>query len=434
VLSAFAEGTVYAAFDGHQDDNFQPHVLKSIDYGQTWKSIASNLPDYGPVHVVVEHFRNPQLLFAGTEFGLFFTVDGGGRWLELKNNLPTVAVHDIVIHPRENDLVLGTHGRGFWILDDISALEGMTAKAGALVPRLFPIRRAWQFHRTVRGRNATGQQRFIAPNPPDGAILTYFARQGDRVSLDVFDGSGALVRGVLSDRLTSSTGVHRAVWDLRSAPLQGAVAGGPSEARGAFVLPGIYDVQLRVDNQEQRQSVTVVGDPLVTLTESDRRAWHATLATLAGLHRSSVAAIAVLDRLTTDLETVRGAIQAMPSLPAALLQDHQRLSRELADVNKVFRGEPERGVALTPGPPALAQQIAGLYGEVEASTALPTEEQKRLTVQSQALLKRQIERLNLLTGAVNVLNQELDSAGVPWTIGRPLSYPPLALPPSPRGR
>ncbi len=427
ILSSAAEGTVYAAFDGHQDNNFKPYVLKSTDYGQSWTSIASNLPDHGPVHVIVEHFRTPKLLFAGTEFGVFFTLDGGGRWLQLKNNLPTVAVHDIVVHPRENDLVLATHGRGFWILDDITALERMAADAAA-ASRLFPVRRAWQFQRAVRGRNATGQQRFIGPNPPEGAILTYFARAGDRVSLDVLDHDGTPIRRVVTNTAAPHTGVHRAVWDLRSAPPAQA-GGGPSRDRGAFVLPGTYEARLRVGSEEHRESVQVVGDPLITLSDADRRTRQSTLTTLAELQAAAAAATSVIDRLGADLRMVRAAMAAVPSLSEALLEEHQALSGKLAEITTVFRGEPARGIALTPGPPALAQQVAQLHSQVEASTALPTEEQRRLTAESQDIMKQQIERLNELSRALAALNEKLDAADVPWTAGRPLALPRLRAAP-----
>ena len=120
------EGTAYATFDGHRMGDFKVYVYMTTDFGETWRSIASNLPqNNGIVHVIREHPRNPNLLFVGTEFGLFVSYDRGGNWTQIKQNLPTVPVDDILIHPRDNDLILGTHGRSIWVMDDITPIEQM---------------------------------------------------------------------------------------------------------------------------------------------------------------------------------------------------------------------------------------------------------------------------------------------------------------------
>jgi photosystem II stability/assembly factor-like uncharacterized protein len=431
VLSRFGESTIYATFDGHQDNNFRPHVLRSTDYGQTWAAIATGLPEDGPVHVIVEHHRNRQLLFVGTEFGLFFTVDGGARWVPLRNNLPTVAVHDIVIHPRDNDLVLGTHGRGFWVLDDLAPLEGLSAETMSGSATLFPIRRAWQLHRFVRGRNATGQQRFTGPNPPDGAIVSYYARKDERVELDVLDAQGAVVRQLIDGRPAPRTGVFRVTWDLRHASPAPARAADDDEGffggpRGPFVLPGKYNVRLRTSGGEQRQTVEVLPDPLVTLSTEHRQVWHQTLLGLADMYRVSRAALSALDRLRTDLATAKAAVAASGSAGEALRKQEAAASTEVAALTRILRGEPSRGIALTPGPPALAQQIQQLLSSVEGSTALPTADQQRLTKQSHQRLGEVVTRLNELTAkTVPALFQGMDAQGVGWTAGRPLTLAPL---------
>src|SRR5262249_22511015 len=175
-LSRSAERTLYATFDGHQDNSFLPYVLKSVDYGKSWTSIAGDLPKTASVRTIVEYPRNPNVLFVGTETGVFVSIAGGGHWVSLGNNLPTVPVHDIVVHPRENDLVLGTHGRGFWILDDISIFDGLTPEALGSPTYLASIRPALQLHRFDRGRRFLGHRSFTASNPPDGAIITYYVK------------------------------------------------------------------------------------------------------------------------------------------------------------------------------------------------------------------------------------------------------------------
>ena len=149
--SHFEEGTAYLSFDGHRSDNFQPWVFKTIDYGQTWTNISNNIPDGHSVYVIKEDLKNPNLLFVGTEFAVFYSINGGRSWIKLNNNLPTVAIHDLVIHPRDGDLIAGTHGRGIWILDDITPLQQATDEVLAAEARLFESRHAIRWLSIERG-------------------------------------------------------------------------------------------------------------------------------------------------------------------------------------------------------------------------------------------------------------------------------------------
>ena len=139
--SHFDAGTAYASFDGHRTDDYRTYLYATADFGKTWRPLAQGLP-FGWVHVVREDLVNRNLLFAGTEFGVHASLDGGRSWFSLRNNLPTVAVHDIAIHPRERDLIIGTHGRGIWVLDDISFLREMSEALLASDFRLFGVRPA----------------------------------------------------------------------------------------------------------------------------------------------------------------------------------------------------------------------------------------------------------------------------------------------------
>ena len=176
VASKYSEGAAYAAFDGHRNDDYGIYLFATTDYGETWKAIRNGIPETaGSVHVVREHPRNANLLFAGTEFGLWVSWDRGANWSALKNNFPTVPVDDIQIQARENDLVVATHGRSIWILDDLTALEKMDGSVAASELTFFPPRTAATWH--VRHRRwSAGQQMFTAKNPPEGAILNYYLR------------------------------------------------------------------------------------------------------------------------------------------------------------------------------------------------------------------------------------------------------------------
>ncbi len=208
---------VYATLNNWQRGDYKPYVVKSTDRGRTFTNVTSNLPDRHPAWAIVQDFVNPNLLFLGTEYGLFFTVDGGTRWVQLKGGLPTIQVRDLDIQKRENDLVLGTFGRGFYVLDDYSALRGVTAQSMAQDAVLFPLRNTYQF--TTRNQIRAAPSDWTAPNPPYGAVLTYnvgaAAPTGSAWAISISDASGKEVRRL---DLPNDTGVKRVVWNLAGAP------------------------------------------------------------------------------------------------------------------------------------------------------------------------------------------------------------------------
>ncbi len=271
-----AEGTVYAAFDGHRNNDFKPYVYKSTDYGQTWTSITSNLPDFGSVQVIREHPRNPNLLFVGTEFGLFVSVNGGGAWARVRSGFPTVAVHDLLIHPRANDLIVATHGRGLWVINDIAPLERLANAARASVAQLFPVRAATEMN-LAGGGGTPGDRQFDMPNPPNGAIITYLANKPlTGAKLVITDRAGGVVRELSAK---GEPGVHRIIWDLHwASPVEepetppnadGGFFGG--QQRGPFVNAGTYTVQVRTGatgDVAAQTTVEVKRDPAVRLTDA----------------------------------------------------------------------------------------------------------------------------------------------------------------------
>ncbi len=167
---------VYAAFDNHKKGDFKPYILRSDDKGNSWKSVASDLPDSGYVHVIVEDFEDPHLLFAGTEFGVFFTNDGGKKWIQLKGGLPTIAVMDLKLHKEEKDLVLATFGRGFYVLDDYTALRSVDKELLQKDNYIFPVSDALMYVQTNLGTGSQGASYFTSENPPYGAVFTYYLK------------------------------------------------------------------------------------------------------------------------------------------------------------------------------------------------------------------------------------------------------------------
>jgi photosystem II stability/assembly factor-like uncharacterized protein len=234
---------VFASMNNWQRGDYKPYVVRSNDRGRTWTNITGNLPALHDVWAVAQDHVNGNLLFAGTEFGLFFTVNGGGHWVKLVGNMPPAQVRDIDMQRRENDVVMATFGRGFWILDDYTALRGVSADAMAEEARLFPMRHAYQF--TPWGLAPDGSTGLSTiggnvtfPNPPVGAILTYHLRQplpaGTSLVANILDAQGRQVRRLT---LANTAGLHRTVWNLRgeapAAPAGGGRLGGAGAAGGA---------------------------------------------------------------------------------------------------------------------------------------------------------------------------------------------------------
>ena len=228
--SHFDPATAYVTFDGHRSDVFTPWIFKTTDYGRSWTNIATTIPDGQVVHLVREDLRNPNLLFAGTEFAVFASLDGGRRWTRFMNGMPTVATQDLVIHPRDNDLVAGTHGRSIWIADDISPLQQLTPDVLAAPAHLFEQRAATLWQDGSRG-GQRGHFWFGGDNPPSvipssatlpragirsTALIAYYLRSPptSEPTLEISDGRGQTHRVTLPGR----AGIHRYRWDLRFTP------------------------------------------------------------------------------------------------------------------------------------------------------------------------------------------------------------------------
>jgi hypothetical protein len=214
--SHFQEGTAYVSFDGHENADFRPWVFRTRDYGRTWENITADLPSSHPVYVVREDPKNPKLLFAGTEFAVFYSVNGGRSWSELNLNMPTVAVHDLVVHPRDNDLIAGTHGRGIWIMDDITPLQQATEEVLASTAHLFKNRDAVNWY-SIRTGGSGGAFYFQGENPRRDAAINYYI--GDAASgsviFEISNAAGNLKRTYTVD---AQPGIHRLFWDMRYDP------------------------------------------------------------------------------------------------------------------------------------------------------------------------------------------------------------------------
>ena len=239
VPSRFDEATVYATFDGHRNNDFETYIYASTDYGQNWRSISANLKGE-VVRTLIEDQKNPDVLYLGTETGLFVTIDRGRSWQRIKANLPTVRIDEIALHPRDNAMILGTHGRVIWVLDNMSPIqEYAAAQAATADAKLFAPAPAAMYRRPARDRNYEfwGDQIFYGENPPQAAVITWLLKKpAGEVALRITDAAGKAVREISGPVLANSNkaGIQSACWDLRVQPVPApAGAGGDAAAVAA---------------------------------------------------------------------------------------------------------------------------------------------------------------------------------------------------------
>jgi photosystem II stability/assembly factor-like uncharacterized protein len=251
--------TGYVSVDGHRSNDMRPYVYVTRNYGQTWQSIAGDLPQFGNVNTIRQDPKNPRLLYAGTEFGFFVSLDEGRSWKRFMNNLATVRVDDVLVHPRDNDLVLATHGRSVVIMDDITPLQQLTPEILAGDAFLFEPREAvlWKADRRT-SRSVTGAKNWTGQNAPAGSAISYYLRQpaSGEVTLTISNpATGEVFRTLQAPR---TAGLNRVQWNLRANPQPGGQGGQPQQ--GALAEPGRYRVTLRVDGRDYIQHVTVLED------------------------------------------------------------------------------------------------------------------------------------------------------------------------------
>jgi photosystem II stability/assembly factor-like uncharacterized protein len=222
VPSNFDAATAYVSLDNHRNDDWKPYLFKTTDYGKTWASVAGNLPARGPINAVREDYDNPNLLFVGTEFALFVTLDGGKDWKPFSTGLPSVRIDDLLIHPRDRDLIVATHGRSFYIADDITPLEQL-GRAGNANVVLFEPRPAVQWKNDAEATRRVTAKQFRGQNPQGGTALSFWARSdGGDARIEILDG-GQVIRTITT---TMRAGINRVQWDLQADPSQPATAGG----------------------------------------------------------------------------------------------------------------------------------------------------------------------------------------------------------------
>lgn len=469
--SRFDPGLVYAAFNNHKQGDFKPYLLKSADRGRTWTSVAADLPARGSVWTIAEDSVERQLLFAGTEFGLYFSRDGGAKWLRLKGGLPTIPVRDLAIQKREGDLVIATFGRGFFVLDDLTPLRLATETLFEAPFASFPVRKAAAYIPQqplgLRGKAFLGETLFTAPNPPFGAVFTYYlkdelktkrkarldaekqagkkgvelaypthaelraeAREDDpAVVLTVTDADGQVVR-----RLTgpARAGVQRVAWDLRFPPANPArLTPLPTDnpffdpPEGPLVVPGSYSVsfETRVDGVvaplAAPQGFVVESLGLQTLQAPDAGELLAFQRKTARLQRAALGAVQAAEEAQGRLKAAKKAIEDTPAATAALGAEALRIERALDELLIGLRGDRVLASRYEATPMSTTDKIEAIVSAQWSATVAPTGTSRKAYADAADAFETQLAALRtLLDGDLRALEAAMEKAGAPWTPGR----------------
>ncbi|HEX7051443.1 MAG TPA: hypothetical protein VF188_14645 [Longimicrobiales bacterium] len=391
--SAAAPGRAYVALDAHRRGDFRPYVFRTDDFGRSWTPLVNGLPADGSVNVLIEHPDNPDLLFLGTEHALFVSLDAGAHWSRLRAGLPTTLIDDLGIHPRENDLIVATHGRGLWILDDITPLERWSDEVAAAPVHLFPIRPATIFQ-YWKDTSYRGHAVFAGENPPFGAILNYhLAESAAAAEITITNADGRVVRRL--DAPASGGIVHRVVWDLRHEPPPSADRDDDAATmralphslapRGPFVSPGTYTVALEADGARTTRTVTVRGDPLMPLTLAQAREREAFLLDILAMQRQVWDAMRRADTLRHALTentggpggTKASAARAERTTEADRLRTRlDRLRRQIYGLAREFNGAGAQQGSLYPPTATHRRRKAELEAELQEAVAALAEAER----------------------------------------------------------
>jgi photosystem II stability/assembly factor-like uncharacterized protein len=470
VASRHDASTVYASFDNHKNSDFAPYLLKSTDTGRTWASIAGNLPPRGTVYCLAEDHVDPELLFCGTEFGLFFTLDGGKAWHRFRSGLPTIQVKDLCIQRKMNDLVIGTFGRGIYVIDDYSPLRNVKSETKAAI---FPIRDAVLFVPSSQfggaGKSFQGASFYTADNPPFGAAINYVLKEGLKtkkqkrkdaerelakagkpvpyptneelraeadeepptVWLQILDSEGVPVRIIPG---VTSEGTHRVHWDLRdpSASLPAPRAPSPDDddddtprGSGPLVPPGKYTARLfqRIDGKvtalASSGEFNVVLDPQITTAVADVKEQVAFHRQVLKLQRVVAAANGVASEAGTRLDQIKRALDASPDGGEVDRQTVRTLLATHRSIVTAFRGDAVLRTRQESVPESIGDRLGFAAGAASRYIGRPTGTQKdSYAIASKEFTATLAKLKQLVEKDIPALEKRLDLIDAPFTPGR----------------
>ncbi len=410
----------YLVYDDHRRGNWTPYAYRTGDYGQSWQSLATD-ELHGFVHVLEEDPVEPRLLFLGTEFGMYVSLDQGASWMRWRNGLPPAPVRALVVHPRDHDLAVGTHGRAAYVVDDIRPLRALAADPTVADAALhvFPAASAIQYvEAEAQGYRSTGHAMFMGDLRPYGALLHYWmaapgsdgdgaAAASSRARISIADASGQVVRTLSG---TAHRGLNRVVWDLRSGPADSTADFGQPSSPGPWVLPGRYDVRVEAGGQSAEGAVQVVADPRTDFSMADRRARIAVQTEAAGWARSAARA---RQRLERTIEAVDQVLASLPADADELRAQGAALRDELAALNRrLFTGPECQGIC---GRTTVAARVRAPLRKLNSAQDAPSATDRLAMAHAKAaldeLLSETSAALDGPDGPVEVYRQALRSAG-----------------------
>jgi photosystem II stability/assembly factor-like uncharacterized protein len=458
VASEHAADTAFAAFDNHKNADFKPYLMKTTDAGKTWASIAGDLPERGTVYCLAEDPTSPNLLFCGTEFGLYFTADGGKKWHRMKNGLPTIQVKDLVVQKHNHDLVVATFGRGFYVIDDYSALRKLTAEADVKKDAVIPPAATYAYVQSSQlgggGKSFQGAAHYFADNPPYGATFTVTlkdtlktkkqmrkekeaeARKANKdieypklealraeaeeeapsVSLVIQDSSGDVVQRV---GCPTGEGVHRVTWNLRE------MGTSPDGGDGYLVVPGRYTAHLtkRQDGKTTKLcepvAFVVETDPLSKLTAGDFADIAAFNKEVKAATKRLTATTKTADELAAKVEAMRKALKLAAKPDDAADAKLTALAEQLRVLKRKLNGDGVLAARQENVPDSTADRIRYAGGTHEDAVTKPTGTAKQsLKAGLEELAAAAKELRTIAETALPPLEKTLDALGAPWTPGR----------------
>ena len=460
------EDTVYATFNNKKQGDFSPYVFVSRDRGQSWTSITGDLPDREIVYALMQDHVKPKLLFAGTEFGLYFTVDEGAHWFRLKGGLPTIQVRDIDIQRGENDLALATFGRGFYILDDYTPLREVSEASLEQDVILFPTGEALRYVEKRSRVGSRGASFWTADNPPFGAVFTYYLKDGfktleeqrieaekkarkadeepqiptydelrteeeqidPKVFFTVRNADGEVVRRI--DGKTAK-GIHRVSWDLRYPSARPTSLKEEADRLpwmrdpvGPLALPGTYTVTMSstVDGVTTDlagpQEFGVVELGINTFKAADLAEVQAFQQKTWDLERAVRGTLKWAAEAESRLAHTRKALYDTPDADTAMLAESQRLQTELNDILVELRGDETRGDRNVFTPPSISNRVNRIVESQWDTTSAPTQTELDAYRWAADAFAKELGRLHALASNLEAFEDRLEEAGAPWTPGR----------------
>ncbi|MFN4769485.1 MAG: WD40/YVTN/BNR-like repeat-containing protein [Candidatus Kapaibacterium sp.] len=402
----YAKGTCYVTLENHTRGDMKPYVVRTTDYGATWSALnTDSLRGYA--HVVREDPVNAQLLYAGTEYGLYISMDGGSSWALFKGDFPVTPVRDLQIHPREHDLIIGTHGRGMYILDDLTPLRALTADLLKQDITILPTRPS--LLRSESGfQEFDGVDEFIAPNPRGDAQITYFLRArhliGD-LKIDILDSSNSVIATVPA---TKRKGINRVGWGMNMKPPKVAVSKNTGGGDFGPTLPaGTYTVRITKNDKVVTGPLTIAYDPRSIHSGSDRAKNFATTMKL----------YALIERVAYAAEQITSVRDSLEARSTAGLKSAavDKCIEEFDALHKTVVAKKSSLFADTE--PQLREKLAEIYGDVAQSTGAPSDNQLA-RVQGMALAVEELEKKidTLVSSALSTANADVKKAGAPPVI------------------